>query len=198
MTFKMSEHPQTIKIYNLSASTREFIGEGDAWIPPHTGLPAHATEIAPPDIPEGHVAIFDEDKKTWHITEDHRGKTVYNLTSGEALMITEPGPLPENVTWVKPESEFRRWDGTSWVKDDEAERAFRVSEAENKKRALLQDATNNINILQDAVDLGMATDDETASLLSWKKYRVLLSRTDTRDAPDIVWPVFPVQENNAS
>ncbi|EKF0228332.1 tail fiber assembly protein, partial [Escherichia coli] len=26
MTFKMSEHPQTIKIYNLSAGTNEFIG----------------------------------------------------------------------------------------------------------------------------------------------------------------------------
>ncbi|MCX8417712.1 tail fiber assembly protein, partial [Escherichia coli] len=24
MTFKMSEHPQTIKIYNLSAGTNEF------------------------------------------------------------------------------------------------------------------------------------------------------------------------------
>ncbi|MBI0349332.1 tail fiber assembly protein, partial [Escherichia coli] len=29
MTFKMSEHPQTIKIYNLSAGTNEFIGEGE-------------------------------------------------------------------------------------------------------------------------------------------------------------------------
>ncbi|MGZ2655563.1 hypothetical protein AAEQ88_00430, partial [Escherichia coli] len=41
---------QTIKIYNLLAGTNEFIGEGDAYIPPHTGLPANSTYIAPPDI----------------------------------------------------------------------------------------------------------------------------------------------------
>ena len=51
MAFRMSEQPRTIKIYNLLAGTNEFIGEGDAYIPPHTGLPANSTDIAPPDIP---------------------------------------------------------------------------------------------------------------------------------------------------
>ncbi|EMW70298.1 tail fiber assembly protein [Escherichia coli 2749250] len=47
MAFRMSEQPRTIKIYNLLAGTNEFIGEGDAYIPPHTGLPANSTDIAP-------------------------------------------------------------------------------------------------------------------------------------------------------
>ncbi|EKK6279569.1 tail fiber assembly protein [Escherichia coli] len=196
MTFKMSEHPQTIKIYNLSAGTNEFIGEGDAWIPPHTGLPAHSTDIAPPDIPEGHVAIFDEDENAWHIMEDHRGKTVWHQESGAALFISEPGPLPKNVTAIKPDEEFCRWDGSSWVKDEAAEQAYRVSEAENKKRELIQEATNTIDILQDAVDLNMATGDEAALLPRWKKYRVLLSRTDTGNAPDIAWPEFPSPDHH--
>ena len=50
MAFRMSEQARTIKIYNLLAGTNEFIGEGDAYIPPHTGLPANSTDIAPPDI----------------------------------------------------------------------------------------------------------------------------------------------------
>lgn len=33
----MSDTPQTIKIYNLRSDTNEFIGAGDAYIPPHTG-----------------------------------------------------------------------------------------------------------------------------------------------------------------
>ena len=57
MAFRMSEQPRTIKIYNLLSGTNEFIGEGDAYIPPHTGLPANSTDIAPPDIPAGFVAI---------------------------------------------------------------------------------------------------------------------------------------------
>ncbi|EHO0010872.1 tail fiber assembly protein, partial [Escherichia coli] len=55
MAFRMSEQARTIKIYNLLAGTNEFIGEGDAYIPPHTGLPANSTDIAPPDIPAGFV-----------------------------------------------------------------------------------------------------------------------------------------------
>ncbi|MCO5009539.1 hypothetical protein M1V33_24920, partial [Escherichia coli] len=46
MAFRMSEQARTIKIYNLLAGTNEFIGEGDAYIPPHTGLPANSTDIA--------------------------------------------------------------------------------------------------------------------------------------------------------
>lgn len=47
MTFKMSDNAQTIKIYNLRSDTNEFIGAGDTYIPPHTGLPAICTDIAP-------------------------------------------------------------------------------------------------------------------------------------------------------
>ncbi len=46
MVFRMSEQPRTITIYNLLAGTNEFIGEGDAYIPPHTGLPANSTDTA--------------------------------------------------------------------------------------------------------------------------------------------------------
>ena len=121
MAFRMSEQPQTIKIYNLLAGTNEFIGEGDAYIPPHTGLPANSTDIAPPDIPAGFVAVFNSDKASWHLVEDHRGKTVYDVASGDALFISELGPLPENVTWLSPAGEFQKWNGTSWIKDTEEE-----------------------------------------------------------------------------
>ncbi|EON9774816.1 tail fiber assembly protein, partial [Escherichia coli] len=45
--------------------------------------------------------------------------------------------------------------------------------------------------LQDAVDLEIATEEETSLLEAWKKYRVLLNRVDTSTAPDIEWPVIP-------
>ncbi|EES5291267.1 tail fiber assembly protein [Escherichia coli] len=188
MDFRMSEQPRTITIYNLLAGTNEFIGEGDAYIPPHTGLPANSTDIAPPDIPAGFVAVFNSDDASWHLVEDHRGKTVYDVASGDALFISELGPLPENVTWLSPAGEYQRWDGVSWVKDEEAEKLFRIREAEEKKARLIQEATDNIAILQDAVNLEIATNEENSQLDSWRKYRVLVSRIDTSTAPDIVWP----------
>ncbi|EON1529044.1 tail fiber assembly protein, partial [Escherichia coli] len=69
-----------------------------------------------------------------------------------------------------------------------------VAEAELQKSALLTVANNAIAPLQDAVDLEMATDDEQALLLAWKKYRVLLNRVDTSTAPDVEWPAVPVME----
>lgn len=188
MAFRMSEQSRTVKIYNLLAGTNEFIGEGDAYIPPHTGLPANSTDIAPPEIPAGFVAVFNSENEAWIIVEDHRGKTVYDVASGDALFISELGPLPENVTWLSPAGEYQKWDGVSWVKDEEAEKLFRIREAEEKKARLIQEATDNIAILQDAVNLEIATTEENSQLDSWRKYRVLVSRIDTSTAPDIVWP----------
>lgn len=194
MAFIMSEESRTIKIYNLLAGTGEFIGEGDAYIPAHTGLPAHATDIAPPDVPAGLVAVFNSENETWSLVEDHRGKTVYDVASGKALFISEPGPLPENVTWKSPEGDYQKWDGTSWVKDTEAEKLFRIREAEETKNSLMQVASEHIAPLQDAVELELATEEEVAKLAAWKKYRVLLNRIDTSTAPDIVWPEIPARE----
>lgn len=188
MTFRMSEQSRTVKIYNLLAGTNEFIGEGDAYIPPHTGLPANSTDIAPPDIPAGFVAVFNSEEESWHLVEDHRGKTVYEVASGDTLFISELGPLPENVTWLSPEGEYQKWEDASWVKDEEAEKLFQIREAEETKNGLMQVASANIAPLQDAVELEIATEEETLLLAAWKKYRVLLNRVDT-SKPE--WPPLP-------
>ncbi|RJL04350.1 hypothetical protein D5066_01255 [Enterobacter chuandaensis] len=52
-------------------------------------------------------------------------------------------------------------------------------------------ASKAIAPLQDAVDLGIATDEEETLLLKWKSYRIQLNRTELNIAPDIQWPVAP-------
>ncbi|MEY0321359.1 tail fiber assembly protein, partial [Providencia stuartii] len=66
-----------------------------------------------------------------------------------------------------------------------------IAEAEQQKQSLLAEANSAIAPLQDAIDLGMATEAETAALQEWKKYRVLLNRVDTSTAPNIDWPEKP-------
>jgi hypothetical protein len=66
-----------------------------------------------------------------------------------------------------------------------------VGAAETEKSQRLAEATTKIAPLQDAVDLGIATDDEVAQLNAWKTYRVEVNRIDTSTAPDITWPVPP-------
>jgi len=61
----------------------------------------------------------------------------------------------------------------------------------NLKASLMNEANQRLSVLQDAVDLEMATKDESAALLLWKKYRVLLSRIDENTPKDITWPEKP-------
>lgn len=63
-----------------------------------------------------------------------------------------------------------------------------IAQAEAEKQRLLTYAATAIAPLQDAIDLGMATNEETELWLAWKKYRVLLNRVDTSKP---VWPETP-------
>ncbi|MGC4597469.1 tail fiber assembly protein, partial [Escherichia coli] len=69
--------------------------------------------------------------------------------------------------------------GTAWVKDTEAEKLFRIREAEETKNNLMQVASEHIAPLQDAADLEIATEEEISLLEAWKKYRVLLNGSDS-------------------
>ncbi|MDU1062619.1 MAG: tail fiber assembly protein [Leclercia adecarboxylata] len=66
-----------------------------------------------------------------------------------------------------------------------------VGAAESEKSQRLAQATVQIAPLQDAVDLGIATDVEAAQLSAWKMYRVEVNRIDTSTAPEIEWPSSP-------
>lgn len=189
MAFKLSAKPQTIKIYNLRADTNEFIGAGDAYIPPHTGLPALCTDIQPPEPKAGMVAIFNG--KSWSLIEDHRGKTVYDKGTGEQLFITQPGALPPDTTAIASTGEHVKWDGSTWVKDEEAELAAAVEFARTEKTRLLNRSSLIIQTLADAVEMDLATDAEVTLLAEWKKYRVLLNRVVPDNAPDVIWPAEP-------
>lgn len=63
--------------------------------------------------------------------------------------------------------------------------------AEGEKSRLIREAGEAIAVLQDADELGMATEDELSALTRWKRYRVILNRLDISTAPDIEWPEKP-------
>lgn len=188
MTFKMTAQSRTITIYNYRADTLEFIGKGDALIPPYTGLPANCTNNPAPETQPGSVAIFDIKNERWNTIEDHRGETVFSTQTGEPKHITEPGGYPEGFTLIAPESTWQKWNGETWIDDPLAKKNALIEDATMQKAALLKQVTDEISTLQDAVDLNLATDDETERLRKKKIYRVLLSRVNPSEAPEIIWP----------
>lgn len=103
-----------------------------------------------------------------------------------------------NISQPRPDK-YYSWDVTSkaWAITDAAlaqKSADLIADAELRRTTSLSAAGIEISPLQDAVDLGMATDVETRRLTEWKKYRVLLMRIDTSKAPDIEWPTPPAEQ----
>jgi len=107
-------------------------------------------------------------------------------------------PISDDI-WQKfsvqgPQGKMRGADKNGlpcWVDIPPPTRKEQVETAERKKALLMANATKAIAPLQDAEDLGMATKEETAALLAWKRYRVLLSRIETKEGTDISWPEPP-------
>ncbi|EHM48844.1 tail fiber assembly protein [Hafnia alvei] len=188
MTFEMSDQAQIIKVFNLRADTNEFIGAGDAYIPPHTGLPANCTIVPPPAIPFGHVAIFDDKEKTWSLKEDHRDETVYSTMTGQAIYISDIGELPENTVSIAPSGQYEKWDGQAWVKDEEAENNAKQAEAALKQRQLIGDARVTIGEWQTELLLGSITNENKEKLQKWLDYIQALKDVDL-NIPE--WPEQP-------
>ncbi|HDC4532635.1 tail fiber assembly protein [Enterobacter asburiae] len=108
--------------------------------------------------------------------------TLMGMMEGRNVYEVDPEHIPENVI-----GNYTFQDGFfTDIRPDAIELA------EQKRKELLEEAKIAIAPLQDASDLGIETDEERGLLNEWKKYRVLLNRIDTSNAPDIDWPPGPM------
>ena len=136
--------------------------------------PDNALRIAP-EFKDGHWPC--EKNGEWIQIEDHRDKTIYNIETQEASKIEYLGSIKENFTLLEP-FQFSKWNGKKWVLDEDEQNAFKIKQNKMLKNSLLNEANENISILQDAIDLDMSEDGDEEKLKAWKKYRVLLNRID--------------------
>lgn len=160
--------------------------EPDVWL-----IPAHSTLDNPPEPGAGLALVRREG--AWVEVEDHRGATVYHTGTGEPRQWGLLGALPSDYTLAAPLTEFDTWQDDHWQLDEAAQLAAAKALATRKRALLLQYASSQVNALQDAVDLEIATEAETKALKSWKTYRVLLNRVDTIGAvpAESDWPQSP-------
>lgn len=176
-----------IRCFYFDSVTGEYTGWSDEYIHIGVSMPGNSTDIDPGEDVAGKVSLFNG--TGWQLEEDHRGVIVYSLDNKAPSVVDYIGPIKDGFVTAAPTSLFDKWDGKKWVMDVEAQHAADVVAAEQKKVFLLAESNIAITPLQDALELDMATDAEKASLLEWKKYRVLLMRVDTAKP---VWPTPPV------
>ncbi len=180
----------TVQVFHFDMTTREFIGAEEVYIHVGVGLPAFSCLEEPPVQSEYQVAVRSEDNLSWSVTDDYRGITVYDIQTLASQVITKPGPISDTVTTSVPSTPYDKWNGSAWVTDADAQHTADIAAADLQKKKMITQVSDDISILQDAVTLNMATDEEKIRLTSFQSYRVLLNRVDTSLAPNIVWPVM--------
>ena len=127
------------------------------------------------------VIVWDGNTDTWSPPE------------GSAA-VRVPDGLGVSVGWTYDESTFIAPPAPPVVPPTPAEI---LSVNTSIRNSLLVNATAAIAPLQDAVDIGEATADDTAMLLKWKTYRVAVNRVDLTQASP-TWPAPPSDSTYAS
>ena len=190
-----------MNIYNYHPVTKELLSIEEADQSPLEPdiylFPANSTTVVPPDISGGYkTACFDIETNQWVVIDDYREVSLYSKETKETIFASLGQTLEElNATTLKPTSDYDSWDeGTlSWVYNNELELDSIKSVVNNKIKTLLQEATDKIQVLNDAYELGIATDKEKIKLTEWKTYRVMLNRiTEQENYPvSVEYPIKP-------
>ncbi|MEQ9769890.1 tail fiber assembly protein [Pectobacterium jejuense] len=180
-----------ITVYHVNPETREYQSASYEYLMAGVGIPADSYSDEP-ELPASGLALCRSiDSLKWEHVPDYRGQTVYSTENRYPQVITSLGELADDVTLIKPETDFDVWDGKAWVLDSDAQQQALIQKAKTELATRLDAANIQINTLSDAVSLGIATEDESAQLTAWQTYRVLLHRIDVNTAPDIHWPEMP-------
>ncbi|CAM7700694.1 Tail fiber assembly protein [Morganella morganii] len=183
--------PGWAEVYCCHPLTREYTGKSMDEVPLGFSLKADAY----PDKPElpapGFAIVRSEDGKRWLHVEDHRGKTAYDKTTKEKVLINNVGALPDNLTLLEPQTPFDIWNGKKWVTDKVAKKKSDIAMAEAQKQVLIAEANQNIQMWQTQLMLGIITEEDKTSLKEWMQYVQKVQATDVSAAPDIHWPVKP-------
>lgn len=187
----LSKNAGWITVYHVHPDTREYLSASDAYLMVGIGLPAHSYPEKPVLPNAGQALRRSLDGLSWEHVPDYRGKTVYNTGTRGASTVEAMGELPGEVTLLAPATECDTWNGSEWVTDTQAQHAADVGAAEKQKAALLAEAQTTISLWQTELQLGIISDEDTASLIAWIKYIKAVQAFDTSKAPDIIWPDKP-------
>jgi len=169
-------------IYHYDRLTGVLTGQSVADLDPIEGkplIPAHATSIAPPASRPGYASVFKVLKSAWEQAPDNRG-VVYDTSTQEETTHYDLGPLPANLTDLKPPSHDYSWDGAAWVLD--SAKCWTRVRAERDGLIAASDWTQLADVAFTA-----------AQKAAWATYRQALRDITTQADPlSITWPVKPV------
>lgn len=185
----LAETSGILTVYNFNPETGLYTGSTLEFLAKGVGIPENSTGDAPLPCDMGKACIFRDGG--WQRVNDHRGETVYNTVTGEAMTLTLPGDYPAGTTSLKPITDYDKWNGDAWVTDISAQRVAAVKAAEAEKSERIIQIRDVTQAWQTQLMLGIINDADKASLTQWMRYYQQVQTVDTSSAPDIEWPQKP-------
>lgn len=181
-----------VKCYLSHPQTREYMGATMENVMFDVSLQSGAY-LDEPKLPkkENQAVRRTVDGSAWEIVDDYRGLVAYHTQTKQPVTIDFIGPLPDTLTLLQPNSEFDKWNGESWVADEQAIKEAQINSTKKQKIELSQEAESRIIQLERKVKLGMASDDEVNLLKLWEIYTVNLDDVNPELSPEIEWPQKP-------
>lgn len=152
--------------------------------------PPQSAADAPPEIPPGMLARRLSDGSGWELVADTLG--AWYDTAGHHVHIDSLDADVSALTREAPPDNTSMLVDGQWAPDPQKLAAAQKAAQDAAVAAGMNEAARQIAVLQDAVDLGIATDAEAAGYTAWRKYRVLLSRVQQDPAyPNVTLPKQP-------
>jgi hypothetical protein len=162
-------------IYIYNEINHEYIGEMQAQESPlEKGVylfPPHTTTIKP-DLVDGYVSIFDEEKQKWNNFIDNRGKKVYSVVDATSSTVDYIGEIKDGFTLIEPTSIYdTNFVNGKWV----ANKQTKLKE--------LKDVINNEIIKLDLIEYnGNTYQTDSQSILRMSDALFLIGSIFWRDA----------------
>ncbi|WP_052262870.1 tail fiber assembly protein [Chromobacterium violaceum] len=183
-------------VYAYNPFTGEFLGETSAerspldidevWL-----LPAHSTELKPPETIERQAVVFRDGG--WTVTPDWRAVKLWSIDTAQPV-VASLGDTPDSLRATSlPPCEFPAWNGKGWIVNSTAQAAAQAEKINAQLKQRLAEAYVARRPLEDAESIGIATGDELERLTAWKRYCVMLSRVPQQPGfpSKIAWPALP-------
>lgn len=130
------------------------------------------------------------DDSGWELVADTLGAW-YNAAGSQVRIDSLDADVSALTREAPPDNTSMLVDG-QWAPDPQKLAAAQKAAQDAAVAAGMTEAARQIAVLQDAVDLGIATAAEAAAHTEWRKYRVLLSRVQSDPAyPNVTLPEQP-------
>lgn len=181
-----------VEAYQCDLMTGELLGLGQSYVTKGAGLPAGAYINTPPDPQLDKTIVRTSRDSGWQHIEDFRGRTAYEISSKNAVLITWIGSIPQDLTLLEP-GEYDSWNGERWEFDQQLKDQLQIASAKGQQTKKIDKANEQIAIIKPAVDGGYAKPEHTKLLADWQRYRYELALIPEQEGwpESLQWPTQP-------